>query len=47
MQITGGNYPLKIIRHSHSNIYEEWLIREMSIPVIVSSGTIIETGDDE
>lgn len=43
----GGNYPLKIIRHSHSNIYEEWLIREMSIPVIVSSGTIIETGDDE
>ena len=43
----GGNYPLKIIRHSHSNIYEEWLIREMSIPTIVSSGTIIETGDDE
>ena len=43
----GGNYPLKIIRHSHSNIYEEWLVREMSIPAIVLSGTIIETGDDE
>lgn len=42
-----GNYPLKILRHSHSNIYEEWLIREMSIPVIMLGGTIIETGDDE
>jgi hypothetical protein len=42
-----GNYPLKILRHSHSNIYEEWYVREMSIPTIILNGTIIETGDDE
>ena len=42
-----GNYPLKILRHSHSNYYEEWLIREMSIPAVIGSGTIIKTGDDE
>ena len=41
-----GNYPLKILRHSHSNVYEEWKIHEMSIPGIMGSGTIIATGDD-
>lgn len=40
-----GNYPLKIIRHSHDNIYEEWKVSEMSIPHIMSSGSIIETGN--
>lgn len=42
-----GNCPLMILRHSHSNIWEEWKISDMSIPGIMFSGSIIATGDDE